>query len=89
MPDLLIRNIDPDLKRRLEESAQSHRRSLSDEAKMLIRRGLVEPVQDNAEPGEKKKGLGTRMMELLPPEYRSDDYVFEFPEPVRKPPDFK
>jgi len=28
MPDLLIRNIDPHLKRQLQESARSHRRSL-------------------------------------------------------------
>jgi antitoxin FitA len=87
MSDLLIRDIDADLKRRLEERAQAHKRSLSEEAKMLIRRGLaepaIEPVADS-----KEKGLGTRMMELLPPEYRSDDYVFEFSSPMREPPDF-
>ncbi len=38
MPDLLIRNIDSHLKRRLEASARSHRRSLSEEARMLLRR---------------------------------------------------
>jgi plasmid stability protein len=88
MSDLLIRNIDADLKRRLEERAQTHRRSLSEEAKMLIRRGLAEPA---AEPvaGGKEKGLGTRMMELIPDDVRGDDLVFEIPGPVREPPDFR
>ena len=40
MTDLLIRNIDPELKRQLEERARQHKRSLSEEAKMLLHIGL-------------------------------------------------
>jgi plasmid stability protein len=81
MTDLLIQNIDPQLKRRLEESAEKHSRSLSDEAKALLHKALF------PEPGGRK--LGTLMRQLLPPEYRSDDYVFEIRGEAGPPPDFK
>lgn len=42
MPDLLIRNLEPDLKRLLEVSARAHGKSLSDEAKALLNRALAE-----------------------------------------------
>ena len=38
MSDVLIRDIDPDLSRRIKESAQRNQHSLSDEIKDLIRR---------------------------------------------------
>ncbi len=41
MGDMLIRGIDPELKRRLEESARRSGRSLSDEAIGLLQRGLA------------------------------------------------
>ena len=81
MSDLLIRDIDPELKRRLEDSAQKHDQSLSDEAKALIRQALT------VRPGGRK--LGTLMRQLLPPESRSDDYVFEIPGEAAPPPDFE
>ena len=83
MPDLLIRNIDPHLKQQLEESARTHRRSLSEEARLLLKQALLQP------PVEPEKGLFTAMRELIPEEYRSDDLVFEVPDKVRKPPDFE
>jgi len=85
MTDLLIRDIDPDLKQQLEDRAQAHRRSLSDEAKLLIRRGLQAPPGETA--GE--RGLGTAMWELVRPEDRGDDLVFEVPGEIRPPPDFE
>jgi plasmid stability protein len=39
--DLLIRDIGPDLERLLTESARSHGRSLSDEAKALLENELL------------------------------------------------
>jgi plasmid stability protein len=81
MTDLLIRDIDPQLKRRLELSAEKHSQSLSDEAKALLQRALA------AESGGRK--LGTLMSQLLPPESRSDDYVFEIPGEAAPPPDFE
>jgi plasmid stability protein len=72
MADLLIRDIDPGLKRQLEEQAKAHGRSLSDEAKVLIRRGLVAPPAP--------VGLGTRLFSLLPDDVRGNDLVFEVPQ---------
>jgi plasmid stability protein len=67
--NLLVRDIDPALKRQLAGRARAHRRSLSDEVKALIRRGMaVQP---------RPAGLGTRPM--LPDEWRGDDLAFELP----------
>ena len=81
MADLLIRDIDPELKRRIEERANAHRRSLSEEAKLLIRRGLT------GQEGELK--LGTALSKLVPAEDWGDDVVFELSEPLPPPPDFE
>jgi plasmid stability protein len=80
MADLLIRDIDPELKRRIEERANAHRRSLSEEAKSLIRRGLT------GQEGELK--LGTALSKLVPAEDWGD-VVFELSEPLPPPPDFE
>jgi plasmid stability protein len=85
MVDLLIRNVEPELKRQIEDRAQVHRRSLSDEAKLLIRKGLREPKIERAD----NRKLGTAMMELVRPEDRGDDLIFEVPGEVSKPPDFE
>jgi len=81
MPDLLIRDIDAELKRQIEERANAHRRSLSEEAKSLIRKGLT------GQEGDLK--LGTALSSLIAPEDRGDDLVFDFPEPLAPPPDFE
>lgn len=81
MPNLLIRDIDPALKRQLEECARSHRRSLSDEAKAILRKGMAER--------EPEVGFGTRLFSMLPDEFRGDDLVFEVPGNLSEPPDFK
>ena len=79
MTDLLIRNIEPRLKRKIEESARRNRHSLSQEAKELLRRGLAST--------EHPKKLGTWLFSLVPDEYRGDDLVFERHDPARPPPD--
>jgi hypothetical protein len=81
MSDLLIRNIDPHLKRQLEESARAHHRSLSEEARLLLKSALLQPAAP--------RKMGTELFNLIPPEYRGDDLVFEIPGEIRKPPDFE
>jgi plasmid stability protein len=81
MADLLIRNIEPELKRLIEERALKNQKSLSDEAKALIRKGLDQPSD--------QRKLGTEMFNLVKPEHRGDDLIFEFRGEVREPPDFE
>lgn len=80
MADLLIRDIEPELKRQIEERAQAHRRNLSEEAKALIHRGLTAP-----EPVVK---MGDLLFNSVRPEDRGDDLVFDVPDRMDPPPDF-
>jgi plasmid stability protein len=79
MSDLLIRNIDPRLKRRLEARARRSGRSLSEEAKDLLSRGMVE-----SRPG---RPIGTALVEL----FRSTPIELDVArdEMPRPPPDFE
>jgi antitoxin FitA len=81
MGDLLIRDLTPALRREIQERARKNRRSLSDEAKTLIQRGLSAPAPSG--------GLGTRLFSLVRDEDRGDDLVFKIPGEIREPPDFK
>jgi plasmid stability protein len=81
MSDLLIRGIDQKLKRRIQESAVKNNRSLSEEAKLLIQRALA---TDNS-----NRKLGTEMFNLVRPEDRGDDLIFEIAGEIREPPDFE
>ena len=81
MADVLIRDIDPEMKRLIEERARDHARNLSDEVKSLIQKGLNVPEPDLK--------MGTWLTSLVPPEYRGDDLVFEVPGGDVTPPDFK
>ena len=85
MADLLIRNVEPELKRQIAKRAGVHRRSLSAEAKLLIRKGISE---SKSELNDERK-LGTVMLELIRPEDRGDDLIFEIPGAVSKPPEFE
>ena len=81
MSDLLVRDIDDDLKRLIEDRARAHRRSLSDEVKALLREKLSN-ARDN-------RKLGTEMFSFVLPEDRGDDLVFEIPGEVGPPPDLE
>ena len=81
MSDLLIRKMPPALRREIEQRARAHGRSLSDEAKALIQRGLAEP--------QPPKKMGTFLFSLLEDKYRGDDLVFERNDLVRPPPNFE
>jgi plasmid stability protein len=78
--DLLIRNVPARVKRQLQERARANGRSLSEEAKLLLCKGLSA--------SEPEVNLWDRMRNLVPPEYRGDDLIFEFPDQAPKPPDF-
>ena len=72
MTDLLVRDVDDDLKRLIELRARVHRRSVSDEVKALLREKLGNVRHD--------RKLGTEMFNLVRPEDRGDDLDFESPE---------
>jgi hypothetical protein len=79
--DLLIRKVDAKLKRDLKARAREHGRSMSEEAKAALRRGLAEDPT--------RRGFGTRLFSMLPDEFRGDDLVFEVPSRPLEPPDFE
>lgn len=78
MSDLLLRNIDPELKRRLAEQAKRHKRSLSAEATAILAETLAP---------KKEKGLGTQLVELFEG-LGGDDLDLEYDELPGEPPDF-
>jgi hypothetical protein len=69
------------MKRQIQDRARAHGRSLSEEAKLLLNHALTAP--------EPQQNLGDWMRNLVPPEYRGDDLVFEFRDDFPKPPDFE
>jgi hypothetical protein len=91
MSDLLIKDVDPELMHKLEESAKTHSKSLSDEAKSLIRNELeaISPIVAESNETKEECGLGTKMFNLIHPEDRGDDLVFEIRGEASEPPDFE
>jgi hypothetical protein len=81
MPDLLIRNIKPQLKRKLAERAHKHGQSLSAEAQEILQRGLAIPSPE--------RNLGEWLYSIVDEKHRGDDLVFEVPGGDIEPPDFK
>jgi plasmid stability protein len=79
MTDLLIRNLDPQLKRKLQARARKHGRSLSDEAKELLERELGEAKQ--------RRGFGTELVELFRP--AATDLDASITDQPREPPKFE
>ena len=78
--DLLIRKVDPKLKNELKKRARAHGRSLSDEVKAILEKDMKGPTP--------QRKMGTWMRNLLSPEYRGDDLMFEYRGKFPKPPDF-
>jgi plasmid stability protein len=81
MTNLLLRDIDPALKRKLEERARAHGRSVSEEIKALIERGIADEPRVAA--------MGTRLLGMLPDKWRGDDLVFGLPEDLPEPAEFE
>ncbi|MBZ9677849.1 plasmid stabilization protein [Mesorhizobium sp. ES1-1] len=83
MGDMLIRRIDPELKRRLEESARLNRRSLSEEAVVLMQKGFA---------AQRTGKAGDLLCSLVGDDGFTDDEIQEIMksrgEADRGPPDF-
>jgi len=77
--NLVIRNIDPELKRLVAKLAADSGQSLSDEAAALIRSAVC---------SDKRLGLGDRLFNMVDPRHRGDDLVFEYKGSIGPPPDF-
>jgi plasmid stability protein len=81
MSDLLVRKVPPRMKRELKARARAHGRSLSEETKLVIEKGLRAP--------ESEMNMGDWLFNLVRPEDRGDDLVFEYPDNFPKPADFE
>jgi len=81
MADLLVRDVSDGLKGEIERRAKRNGRSLSDETKALIRRGLTS--------AERPVKMGNFLFSLLDEKYRGDDLVFERGDLVSPPPFFE
>jgi plasmid stability protein len=82
MSDILIRNVRPELKREIEERARRDKRSLSHEIEALLQRSLA--LTEPAGPG-----LGTKLSQIFPKEYRMEDFLPPRDSAERPPPDFE
>ena len=73
MKYLLIRDINPEFYRLLEERARLNGRSLAEEVEWLMGKALASP--------HSRIRMGTWMFSLVPTEYRCDlDYEYDGPE---------
>jgi len=79
--DILVRNVSAAMKRELKARARAHGRSLSDEVKSVIGKGLRVP--------HPQPNMGDWLVSLVRPEDRGDDLVFEYPDTPPKPAEFE
>ncbi len=87
MPDILLRDVPPELKRQIEDLAHRHKRSISSEAKSLLERALAQSV--GGECAQRAGGLGTRLKGLVREEDWTDDFIPPRDQTDRAPPDFE
>lgn len=59
MGDMLIRGVDPELKRRIEESARRNGRSLSEEAIAALQKGYALPEAVKGKAGDRLQELAS------------------------------
>jgi plasmid stability protein len=79
MAQLIVRNLEDSVKRRLRQRAKSHGRSMEEEARVILR----DAVTASAAPQE---GLGTRLMKLfanVPPEFKIEEIRGQKPRPAK------
>jgi hypothetical protein len=89
MSDLLIRDLDPEMRRRLEGRARASDRDIAEEARAILQSNLGLPEVDGGfgEVRPPGMGLGTWLFSRVPPEYRVDlDY--DYRDVPSDPPDF-
>jgi len=78
MAQLVVRNLEEKVKRRLRRRAKDHGRSMEEEARMIIR----EAVSDKPP----QEGLGTRLAKLfsnVPPEFKIEEIRGQKPRPAK------
>jgi plasmid stability protein len=80
MGDLLIRDIDDDLKRWIAGRSRANGRSLSAEAREVLRAAKVREMSGCA--------FVRELLALVDERDKGDDLVFEFPHSFSEPPDF-
>jgi hypothetical protein len=81
----MVRGVPDELKKRIDRQATLHGNSLSREITLLIESSLGD---QEAQENSRGKGLGTRLLELIPTEDWTDDFIVERDKTDRKPPDF-
>ena len=62
MPGLLIKNVPPELHSKLKATARKHRRSMTQEALVILDRALAPKVIHFPEPFEARKPLTQKMV---------------------------
>lgn len=73
MTNILLRDVPPDLKRRIEELARAHKTSLSSEIKALLERAVRREARSiETRP---QGGLGTKLKNLITEAAWTDDFV--------------
>ncbi|SFT43261.1 hypothetical protein [Mesorhizobium sp. YR577] len=81
MAQLLVRQLDDDVKQRLQERAAKHGVSMEEEVRMILRATVL---KDDGQ----EFGLGTRIAELFRDIPDNDEPLPEFPRQPLKPVDF-
>ncbi len=81
MAQLLVRQIDDDVKQRLQERAAKHGVSMEEEVRMILRATVL---RDDGQ----EFGLGTRIAELFRDIPDNDEPLPEFPRQPFRPVDF-
>jgi len=64
MSTLTIRNVEPDIKARLRQTAAAHGRSMEEEVRVILRRVLAQPASSG--------GLGSRIRSRIAAKDRTD-----------------
>ena len=79
MAQLVVRNLEENVKRRLRARAKSHGRSMEEEARVIIR----DAVKTDS---PQREGLGTQLMRLfanVPPEFKIEEIRGQKPRPAK------
>ncbi len=89
MAQLIVRNLEEKVKRRLRQRAKSHGRSMEEETRVIIRDAVsakTQPRRGAANAEATQEGLGTRLMKLfanVPPEFKIEEMRGQKPRPAK------
>lgn len=82
MAQVIVRNLEEPVKRRLKALAASHGHSMEEEVRQILRRAVAVATATDARP-DQQKGLGTELMERLGESPLSDEEWQDFDEGIR------